>query len=271
MTAGIGSFVLNDALVKFESGRLPVSQIMCIRGVFATAFLVLVACAMRARVPLHSLAHPRVLTRSVLDALGSAAFVMSLVHLPLANASAINAATPLMLSLMAVLILREHISLGRWVAVAVGFLGVLLIVQPSGAAFNAWSLLCLFGTVLSATRDFFTRFIDRGIPSIVLTISNAALVAVLAGIWGLFQTWAPVATGDVLLLAAAGACMASGYLCIAIAMRTGEMSAVVPFRYCGLLFACTLGFLGWGEIPNLVAWVGMGLLVLAGVWIATRG
>ncbi len=112
---------------------------------------------------------------------------------------------------------------------------------------------------------------DRTLALDVPAEDDVGVVTVLAGLWGLFEPWAPVAAGDLLMLAAAGACMASGYLCIAIAMRTGEMSAVIPFRYCGLLFACALGFLVWGEIPNLLAWVGMGLLVLAGVWIATRG
>lgn len=270
MIAGIGAFVLNDALVKHETARISVAQIIFVRGIFATTFLVLVALAMRTRLELREMMRPRVLSRAGLDALASVTFITSLAHLPLANATAINAATPLILSVMAVFVLREHVSFDRWTAIVCGFAGVMLIVQPSGDGFNSWSLLCVLATLLSSCRDFTTRLIDRSVSPVTVAISNAAVVMLLAGAWLHFKVWFPLSALDVLVLAAAGACMAAGYLLITIALRSGAISMVVPFRYTGLIFASVFGFLMWGELPNVIACLGMALLVGAGVYLTRR-
>ena len=265
MAAGMASFVSNDTLVKYVSQSLPASQLIFLRGVFATMLLLVAVHAMGATPQIVRLRDRRVLLRAAFDALATMTYLTSLFHLPLANATAINMATPLFITLFAVLALGERVGPGRWLAIATGFTGVLLVVQPSGAAFNAYAWLCLGGTLLHASRDLVTRTIDRGIPSIVVTLSTAVAVTLLAGAWGLTQEWKPVSWQQLALLAAASVFLSGGYYLLTISMRSGEMSVIAPFRYAGLLFALVLGYVVWGDVPNALAWSGIALLVGSGV------
>lgn len=267
MSAGMASFVTNDTLVKYVSQTLPSAQLIFLRGVFATLLLLAVVHAMGASRHMARLADRRVLVRSLFDAFATVTYLTSLFHLPIGNATAINMATPLFITLFAVFAFKEQVGPGRWVAIATGFTGVLLVVQPSGAAFNAYALLCLGGTLLHAGRDLLTRTIDPSIPSILVTLSTAIGVTLLAGLWSLFQDWQPVSWQQLALLAGASVFLSSGYFLLTVSMRGGEMSVIAPFRYTGLLFALVLGYLVWGDVPNAIAWGGIALLVVAGLYV----
>ena len=267
MSAGMASFVANDALVKYVSQSLPSTQLIFLRGVFATLLLLVVAHAMGATSRLRSLGDSRVLLRAGFDAFATMAYLTSLFHLPIANATAINMVTPLVITLMAVIFLHEKVGVGRWLAIATGFAGVLLVVQPTGAAFNAYSLLCLSGTVLHAGRDLTTRTIHGDIPSILITLSTAIAVTLLSGLSGLLQDWQAVDAKHLGLLAAASVFLSCGYYLLIVSMRAGEMSVIAPFRYAGLLFALVLGYVVWGDVPNALAWAGILLLVAAGLYV----
>ncbi len=268
MMAGMASFVSNDALVKFASQSLPAFQLIFVRGIFATLLLFAIAAALGATAQLRSLADRKVVMRAGFDAFATIAYLTSLFHLPIGNATAINMATPLFITLFAVIAFRERVGAGRWLALATGFTGVLLIVQPSGSAFNAWALLCLVGTLLHAARDLTTRVIDRRIPSILITVSTAVAVTLLAGVLTfLFEDWQPMRLSQYALLAGASVFLGGGYFLLTVAMRGGEMSLIAPFRYAGLLYALLLGFVVWGDVPNALAWCGIALLVAAGLYV----
>jgi drug/metabolite transporter (DMT)-like permease len=267
MAAGMASFVSNDALVKFVSQSLPAAQLIFLRGVFATLLLLAISHALGATAKLHTLADRKVVVRAAFDAFATVTYLTSLFHLPLGNATAINMAAPLFITLFAVIAFKEHVGAGRWLAIVTGFTGVLLVVQPSGAAFNAYALLCLGGTLLHASRDLITRVLDKSIPSILVTLSTAGAVTLLTGLWSLFIDWQPVSWQQLALLAAASVFLSGGYFLLTVAMRGGEMSLIAPFRYTGLLFALVLGYLVWGDVPNTVAWAGIALLVAAGLYV----
>jgi drug/metabolite transporter (DMT)-like permease len=212
-----------------------------------------------------TLTQPAVLWRSAIDALATFAYLNSLFHLPIGNATAINMASPLFLTLYAVLRWQERVSAGRWLVIGAGFVGVLLIVQPAAEGFNAWALLCLLATLLHATRDVITRDIPRAVPSVLVTLGTAASVTAIAAAWTLWQGWQPVSLRQYALLAAASVFLSVGYHLVIVAVRAGDMSVISPFRYSGLLFALVIGWVVWGDIPNLLAWAGIALLVGAGV------
>lgn len=267
MSAGMAAFVTNDMMVKVVSESLPSAQLIFLRGVFATVLLVAVAHAMGVLRDAGALLHRRVVLRALFDAFATFTYLTSLFHIPLGTATAINMATPLFITLFAVIAFGERVGAGRWMAVATGFTGVLLIVQPTGAGFNAYALLCLAGTLLHATRDLMTRTIDPRIPSMLVTLSTAVAVTLLSAAWSLFQPWEAVNGRHLLLLAGASVFLSAGYFLLIVAMRGGEMSLVAPFRYTGLLFALVLGYLVWGDVPDALAWGGIALLVAAGLYV----
>jgi drug/metabolite transporter (DMT)-like permease len=267
MAAGMASFVANDTLVKYVSQSLPSSQLIFLRGVFAIVLVLLVVHALGATPQIPRLLDRRVLLRALLDAVATLCYLIALFQLPLANATAINMATPLFITLFAIFAFGEKVGPARWLAIAAGFTGVLLVVQPRGDAFNAYALLCLAGTLLQAGRDLVTRTIHRGVPSIVVTLSTAIGVTILSGAWSLAQEWQPATWWQIALLAIASVFLSGGYYLVTIAMRSGEMSVIAPFRYAGLLFAVVLGYLVWGDVPNALAWRGIALLVGAGLFM----
>ncbi len=269
----MGLFIANDALVKYVSASLPAAQLIFIRGLFATSLLLVAAMVMGVVGPKalsltdawQQLTQRPVLARAALDALATMAYLTSLFHLPIGNASAINMASPMFIAVYAAVVWREQVSLGRWLAIAVGFVGVLLIVQPAADAFNAWSLLCLFATLLHTARDLITRKIALTVPSILITLTTSTAVVLLTGPWSLLQGWAPVNANQLGLLAAASVFLSAAYYMVIVGMRSGELSLVAPFRYTALVYALLLGWLIWGEVPNAMAWSGIVLLVTAGL------
>ena len=275
MSGAMALFIANDALVKLVSASLPSLQLIFIRGVFASILMLLVCQAMGAfkratpqgALPVRQLLHPKVLMRATLDASASLVYLTALFHMPLGNATAINMATPLVITIMAVFYMHERVNLARWLAIGVGFIGVLLIVQPAAEGFNVWALLCLAGTLLHAGRDLMTRVIPRSVPSLLITLSTVLSVSLFSGVLTLFQGWKPFTNTHLALLGAAGVLLSGGYFLLIRAMRAGEMSLIAPFRYTGLLFALVLGWWFWGDVPNALAFIGIALLVAAGLYM----
>lgn len=275
MSLAMASFIANDALVKYVSESLPAAQLIFIRGLFSTVLLLAVAQALgllrsafgQDPGALHHLLHRPVLARSVVDALASLAYLASLFHLPIGNATAISMATPLFITMFAVLVWRERVGAARWLAIAGGFVGVLLIVQPVAAGFNAWALLCLLGTVLQTARDLITRAIPHSVPSVLITVATAVTITVLAGLLTATQGWQPVTPRQLALLTAASVFLSGAYYLVIVGMRTGDLSVIAPFRYSGLLYALLIGWVAWGDVPNTLAWAGIALLVGAGLYV----
>ena len=267
MSGAMALFIANDGLTKYVSATLPTAQLIFMRGVMSILLVLAVAHVMGALPKIAMTAAPRVVVRAIVDAIATMLYLASLFHLPIGNATAINLASPLFMIVFAVLFLREGIRLNRALAIGAGFLGVLLVIQPHADGFSVWALACLFGTLFHAARDLLTRRIAAGIPSILITLSTALSVTLLSGALSLFEGWRPFGGSEVALLGLAAVFLSGGYFLIISSMRMGEMSLIAPFRYSGLLFALVLGYLIWGEVPNLLAWCGIALLIASGLYL----
>jgi drug/metabolite transporter (DMT)-like permease len=270
MVLSMACFIANDALVKFVSASLPAAQLIFLRGLMATLLVWLVVRASGVTLEPRRLAGGWVALRASVDALATFAYLLALFQLPIANATAINMATPLFITLLAVLWLRARVGAARWLAIGVGFGGVLLVIQPSADGFNAWAWLCLAGTLLHAVRDLITPRIARDLPSIGVTLATAISVTLLAGALSLAQGWGPMTLRQLGLLGAAAAFLAGGYHLVIKATRIGDLSVVTPFRYSGLLMAVALGYVVWGDVPNAIAWAGIALLLAAGWYLLSH-
>ena len=270
MVIAMTAFIANDAIVKAVGARLPAAQIIVVRGVMAIALIALVALRMGALSKIREIFRGWVLMRASCEGVGTFAYLAALIHLPLANVSAINLASPLFVAVMAVLFLNERVDLGRWLAIIVGFAGVMLVVQPRADDFNRFAWLCVAATLIYAYRDLLTRKLPPSTPSILVTLVTATVVWVMALIAMVAQGWTPMEWRDVGMLAVGSVFLSTGYFAIIAAMRQAEVSVVAPFRYVGLLWALIIGFVVWGDVPNLVAWCGIGLLVGAGFYMVRK-
>jgi uncharacterized membrane protein len=142
-----------------------------------------------------------------------------------------------------------------------GFAGVLLVVQPQAEGFNRLGMgVPWLAPVLHALRDVSMRFVPSHIPSLVVALCTATAATLMAGMWSVWQDWAPMSMTMWSCLGGAAVCVEHRLLCLLIQSTRGRMTVVAPFRYVGLLTAVIMGFVVWGDIPNAMAWTGMVLL-----------
>ena len=259
--------VVNDTLMKHVGTAMSVPQLVLLRGCAAVLMVLIVAHLMGATPRLRRVLDRRVATRAAFDAAGTLLYLASLMHLPIANATAINLSAPLIVIVFAVVFLRERAGLQRWLAVGAGFAGVMLVIQPRADGFTAYALLCLAGTVFQAGRELLTRRIDPDVPSILVALASVGCVTAVAAVLTPLQGWQPVTPSELGLLTIAAALLATGYYLLVTAMRLGEISLVAPFRYTALLVAVLMGYAVWGEVPNAMAWSGISLLLVSGIYL----
>jgi drug/metabolite transporter (DMT)-like permease len=271
MSAAVVVFIFNDALIKLAAETVPSVQAIGVRGLFATLWCALALLVTGTWRRIAWAAHPRVLFRSVLEAAAAIAYLVALFRIPFAVANAVSLATPLILTVLAVLILREDVRWRRWSAVTVGFAGVLLVIQPHPGDLNAWSWLALAGTLIGCFRDIFVRFLPVGIPTLVVSFSTALMVGLVSCGWALIEGWQSVGGREFGLIAASSLLLAMGYQLVVIALRSGgEFSVIGAFRYSSILWALGIGYVLWGEVPNALAMAGIAVIVASGLYILHR-
>ncbi len=261
MTLGILLLTANDATSKYLVQSHPVGQVIGLRQ--AATLLVLVPYMMFfSRWNLLRVVDLRgQLLRGVLFIIGSVLIVWSLAELPLATAITMLYISPIIMVILSVPLLGERISRHRWIAVIGGFAGVLIIMRPGGSTFQWALMLPLLAAMVNALRDVITRRLARTETSIaILFWSN--IILMVGGFATLPMGWAPVSTHDAFWFIAAGIFNGTAHFCIIDALRTGEASALAPIRYTALLWAALLGFLVWGEVPEL--WLLAGAAVIVG-------
>ena len=192
MSAAVVVFIFNDALIKLAAESVPSVQAIGVRGLFATLWCALALLVTGAWRKIAWAAHPYVVFRGVLEAGAAIIYLVALFNIPFAIASAVNLSTPLLLTVLAVLILKEDVRWRRWSAVGMGFVGVLLVIQPQPGDLNAWTWVAFAGTLIGAFRDVFARFLPLGMPTLVVTFTTALIVAVVGCGWALVEGWQPM-------------------------------------------------------------------------------
>ena len=267
MVGAMLCFIVNDALVKYASQSLPAAQLIFIRSLMASALVLAAATAMGATARIREIARGWVAIRAVVDAIATLLYLVSLFHLPIGTATAINMTSPLIITLLAALVLGERVGVALGLATTIGFGGVLLIVQPAAGGFNGYAFVCFLSAVLLSARDLITRRVHAAVPSILVTLSTTIAVTILAGALSLVQGWGPIGVADLGLLAIAAVMLTIAYVLIVNSTRYGDLSLVAPFRYTALLFAAALGYIVWGDTPNLLAWCGITLVIGAGIYV----
>ena len=267
---GMSAFVCNDAIMKAVGERLPAAQMVVVRGAMAIALILLVAARMGALVRIRDVARGWVLLRAVCEGVGTVLYLTALFHLPLANITAISLSSPLFIVVLAKVFLHERVDRARWLAIALGFAGVLLVVQPRADGFKLYAWMCLLAALVYAFRDLLTRKISSATPSILVTLATAGVVWLMAAVVMTFQGWTPMQGRDLGWLALSSLLLSTGYYALIAAMRHGELTVIAPFRYVGLLWAVLIGYFVWGTLPNTLGWCGIALLIGAGLYMVRQ-
>jgi drug/metabolite transporter (DMT)-like permease len=268
IVAGL-ALTLNDGALKWLAGDYPVGQIMFYRGLFVflpVIFLTWRAGGLPSLRMVSPLAH---LLRAGLVVAGTFLFITGLRFLPLADAIAITFAGPLFLTALAGPLLGEIIGWRRWLAVAVGFVGVLIILQPTGNVVQWAALLPLAASLTGALRDILTRRMTYG-ESSVAVLFTTTLAVTLAGGATFVGGWVALSGEDLLLMAISGLLVGTAHFLMIEALRLGEAALVVPFKYVSVIWALLIGFFVWASLPSLGTLLGAAIIVSSGLYILRR-
>jgi drug/metabolite transporter (DMT)-like permease len=247
---------------------MPVSQIMVMRGVL-TAALAWIWLAREGRLgSLREIRRGSVLLRAGLEGSVVLVYMQALRVIPLGLATSILQATPLMITAVAAIWGRETVGFARWSAVIVGFVGVLMIVQPDAHGIEPAMLLAVVTAVLVAARDLSNRAVPAHVP-IFLIVFAASLANMLGGgamVLAETQSWIWPNLHQIALVVCAATFVLASTALITFSFRGTEISAISPFRYVGVPVALLIGLFVWGDAPNALASLGIGLVVGAGLF-----
>jgi drug/metabolite transporter (DMT)-like permease len=272
MVASMACFAVEDALIKQLGGRLPAAQIIWVIGLGGALVLAFQMRRAGEALWIPAMNARGIWVRTGFEVFGTLFFVSALVTIPLSTASAVIQATPLVVAMGAALFLGAQVGWRRWVAISIGFGGVLLILRPGSDSFDPGTLLAIAGMCGLAGRDLATRRLPKTLSSARLSaVAFAALVPgglILQMLQGL-----PIIVPDgrdamILLL-----CIViglAGYLAIVGATRQGDLAVVSSFRYSRMVFALGLAVIFFKERPDFMTLLGIGVIIAAGLYTIVR-
>jgi drug/metabolite transporter (DMT)-like permease len=271
MAAAMASFTVNDTITKAVAAELNIGEILLVRGLVAMVLVAALAWYRDALRSFSALLIWPVGLRVLGEIGGTLTYLSAIAQIPLANASAIFQALPLVITLGAALVFGEPVGWRRWLAIAAGFVGVLVIVRPGAEGFSQASLLALASVGFCAVRDLATRRIPKQLPTVFITLLTTVTVttagaAVLVPLGG----WKAPSGQALGLLTFAAVLILIGYQCIIVSLRTGDISAVAPFRYTALPWAMLTGYLAFGHKPDGAMLAGAAIIVASGLYAFYR-
>jgi len=270
MLVGAAILTLNDGLIKLLAGTYPTGELLFIRGLFVWPWILLFVMRRGglAILRVHNIKGQAL--RGCCVIAGAFLFITGLRHLALADAVAIAFTGPLFITAMAPLVLGENVGWRRWLAVLVGFAGVLFMLRPGSEALQ-WAIVFPLGAAIcGGLRDLITRRI-AGTETTVAVLAVTTTVVLLAGLaTAPFVDWVQLRPADIATFAASGALIAVAHTLMIEAFRRGEATLVAPFKYSALLWATLIGYLMFDELPDTWTLVGAVVIVLAGLYVLHR-
>lgn len=267
--AGVAFLVANDAVAKLLTDRYGPIQILFLRNLIAVPIIagVILAAFGKARLRTN---HLRLHAfRGVIMVIGAWLYFTALMHMPLAEATALVFSAPIFITALSVPLLGEHVGWRRWGAVLLGFAGVLIIVRPGSAAFQLAALLPVGTAVFYAVFMISARWIDRS-ERLWTMMLFAMLFPMLYAAPFAIASWNPVQSGDIILFVVTAVFGSLGLALIGHAFRLAPAAIVAPFDYTALIWATGFGWLIWGDIPMLWTIVGAAIIALSGIIIILR-
>lgn len=270
MIVAVGSLALMDACLKVLAPHYSPFQVASLRGLSALPFVMIwvgirgsYGKLLHVRFGLHAV-------RGAISIMMLATFAFALRSLPLTEAYAIFFIAPLLITVLAVFILKEQVDSARWLAIAVGFLGVLIVLRPTGAgAMTIPGLAVLACAVGYALSVIIVRILGRTDSTESMMFWLTLMLGVGAGLIAL-PDWRPIRPEHWLVIAGMAVTGSLGQFAITEAFRLGESSFIAPFEYTALAWGVGLDWFIWKTLPGPVTFVGAFVIIASGIYLVRR-
>ena len=265
MMACMSAFVLNDAFVRLAGNSLPLAQILFLRGVLTTLILLTFAIYLGTfEVRVIKKDKWKIFFRSIAEALTAYFFLTAVLNMPFANVTALLQILPITVTLAAALVFKEKVGAIRIILIIIGFLGVILIINPSSDGFNLYSGYALIAVILITVRDLITRELSVEVPTLLPTVSASFGVLLFSIILLAKTPIQPLNIQNSFFIILAAFFIIFGYYTAVLVMRIGDISFVSPFRYSAIIFALIIGSIFFKEWPDLSSFIGICIVTVAG-------
>ena len=286
LVTGIAIFSVQELILKLLSGSYPLHEAMMLRSV--TAIPCMLAITWLFDGGLRTLITPgwsAMLARGVLNFLAYTAYYLALAALPMATTVALYFTAPLIIVVLSVVILKEHVSARRWLAVGLGLAGVVILVRPGGDLFDWAALLPIFCGFAYALAMIMARTMGTRDSAAALAFwsNNAFLLCslVLSAIYGpgthaeafhpslafLTRGWITPTVLDAFLMCSCGLIAAIGLTLLTQAYRIGQSSIVAPFEFTFAFWGILWGWLFWRQLPDALGCLGIAVIIAAGIYV----
>ncbi|MGB1918972.1 MAG: DMT family transporter [Candidatus Puniceispirillales bacterium] len=271
MIMALSMFLLSvgDVTVRYIGISVPAGQIIAIRGVILIAMLLPLMGIMRDPIKWRYVTNPWALIRGMAEMVSTYCFFISIQLIPIATSTTIVFIFPVLLTLISIPLFGEKVGAFRLGAVALGFLGVVVIAAPSGEAFDMAMIYPLITAIGLVVRDLVTRRIDDDISSVSIILTTA-MVTSFGGFLSIPWGWVQITSDLYPVFVIAAALVACSFIAYVMAIRLGELSVIAPTQYMVILWATIWGAIFWDEIPEARAWLGGGMIITAGLVILWR-
>jgi drug/metabolite transporter (DMT)-like permease len=263
-------YIFNDTCLKLVSDHMPISQILVLRGVVCVILAYMwVRYEGEGDKIMLAVKNPLIIFRGFADAACAFMFIGALSLGTMADMTAIGLTAPLIITALSIPMLGEKVGWRRWSAIFVGFIGMVLVMKPGGG-FGLAGLLAFGAAVLLSFREVVTRKIKTDVPSVTVLFVCAACVMVFSLIPAPFETWVMPTFKDIALLSFAALTVITANYLMIISHRDTDISVIAPFRYSILLWSIISGMVIWGDKVDLIASIGMILIVASGLYTLHR-
>ena len=262
------SYVINDTMMKLATEGLPPYEVLMLRGCAGLLWGLPLMLLLGYGKQLPLVFEGRVLARNLAEMAAILCYVVALANMPIADASALGQITPLLVLLGASILFRERIGGVRMALIGLGFIGAIMVAQPTMQGISIYAALALANAVLCAVRDIAGRRVAAEVPGMIVAMSAIIVVLIGAGVMHLItEQWVVPQMHHLLLLGGAGLFLIFGHFFIFMAYRVGPTGVVAPFYYFFTFWAVLSGLVVFGQFPNLLAISGIALVVAAGLTI----
>jgi drug/metabolite transporter (DMT)-like permease len=272
MVAAMAFFAVEDTLIKFVTSSVPIGQILMMFGLGGASIFFLIALYNNEKISLGDMLSLPMYIRVIFEIIGRLFYVLAISLIPLSTATVIIQATPIVVVAGAAIIFGEKVGWRRWTAILLGLFGVVVIIQPATESFSFLSILALIGMIGFAGRDLASRAAPANLSVFILGLHGFIALAFSGLIYSLWDNSGLVMLDIKIISFMFGAIIfgVAAYTCLMKAMRTGEVSAVTPFRYTRLIFGVTLGIVFFNETLNYSTILGTTFIVISGLFILSR-
>lgn len=271
MITAMGCLTLADLLIKIASQTLPIGQVMIFYGVGSIIVFWSLMGIKGEPIRLSPLTNPAVLLRNIGDLIAINGMCLALVYVPISTVGAVIQTVPIMVTVAAALFLGERVGTRRILAIFIGFLGTLFIIQPGATTFEITTILVFIAAVGMALRDIATKLVRENFSTLLLTFYTSMLFILSGSVLLIITGGASVPDmGMIAILAATIVLGSLGFFFTTEAVRMGDVSVVIPFRYTRILFSLAAGILVLGEQINPIMLFGIALTILSGLYIWRR-